>query len=315
MTPRRMSVFASVMALVFGGSVATAAPASAHRDHARAQAVWITVTGHGSTASISDSDVHPGWLKLNIKDSTSPAIGADIVVVQMRHGYPVSRLTADIAVQTTQSSRPAASAASTVDINKITIALGGGDTFGSARFFGSDTIWLPGRGTYYVLNTGAGNGPPPTVVGKLQARGDTVEAGAPDHSGTISLGNGSRDTITLRGHMPAKGTIRVRNNGDGIHLLQISKVKKGVTDAQVQAEYHSLMMKMNQTPNPDPAGVTIMATALTPLTGSDAVSPGHASLLSYNLPAGTYLLQCFVADATTGIPHTFMGMHLIVHLR
>jgi hypothetical protein len=98
-------------------------------------------------------------------------------------------------------------------------------------------------------------------------------------------------------------------------LLQISRVKKGVTDAQVQAEYHSLMMNMNQTPNPDPAGVTIMPTALTPLTGSDAVSPGHASLLSYNLPPGTYLLQCFVADATTGIPHTFMGMHLIVHLR
>jgi hypothetical protein len=44
------------------------------------------------------------------------------------------------------------------------------------------------------------------------------------------------------------------------------------------------------------------------------VSPGHQSLLSYNLPKGTYLLQCFVADSVTGIPHTFMGMHLIVHV-
>jgi hypothetical protein len=311
--PRRMSVFASVMALVIGGSLATAAPASADRDHSRAQGVWITVTGHGKTASISDSDVHPGWLKLNVKDSTSPTIGVDIVVVQMRHGYPVNRLTKDIAVQTTQSSAKA-NAASTRDINKIAIALGGGDTFGSARFFRSDTIWLPGRGTYYVINTGAGNGPVPTVVGMLQARGRTVEEGAADHSGTISLGNGSADTITLRGHMSAKGTIKVRNNGEGIHLLQISKVANGVTDAQVQAEYNSLMMNMNQAPNPDPAGVTTMTTVSTPFTGSDAVSPGHASLLSYNLPPGTYLLQCFIADDKTGIPHTFMGMHLIVHL-
>jgi hypothetical protein len=314
--PRRMSVFASVMALVIGGSLATAAPASANRDPG-AQGVWITVTGHGLHAMISNSDVHPGWLKLNIKDSTSPTIGADIVVVQMRHGYPVKRLTKDIGVQTTQSSSPAQNAASTVDINKIAIALGGGDTFGSARFFRSDTIWLPGRGTYYVINTGAGNGPAPTVVGKLEASGRTVEAGAPDHSGTIWLGNGSADTITLSGHMSARGTVKVRNNGDSIHLLQISKVKKGVTDAQVQAEYNSLMMNMNmnQPPNPDPAGLATRTTVLTPSTGSDAVSPGHASLFSYNLPAGTYLLQCFVADAKTGIPHTFMGMHLIVHLR
>jgi hypothetical protein len=50
-------------------------------------------------------------------------------------------------------------------------------------------------------------------------------------------------------------------------------------------------------------------------TGSDAVSPGHASVLSLNLPKGTYLLQCFVADDVTGIPHAFMGMHLVVNIR
>jgi hypothetical protein len=312
MMPKRMSVVASVMALVIGGSLATAAPASADSGHGWAQGVWISVTGDGSHASISNSDVHPGWLKLNVKDSTSPAIGAQVVVVQMRHGYPVKQLTADIAVQTNQSSTPAENAASTRDINKIAIALGGGDTFGSARFFRSDTIWLPGRGNYYVINTSASKGRV-LVVGKLEARGRTVDGGAPDHWGTVSLGNGSADTITLRGRMPAKGTIKVRNNSDSVHLLQISKVANGVTDAQVQAEYKSLMM--GGAPMPDPAGLGTMTTALTPFTGSDAVSPGHASLLSYDLPPGTYLLQCFVADATTGIPHAFMGMHLIVHLR
>jgi hypothetical protein len=307
--PRRMSVIASVMTLVTGGFLVAAAPASADTGHARAQGVWITVTGDGSHASIKNDDVHPGWLKLNIKDSTSPTLGVQVVVVHMRRGYSVSRLTADIGVQTNKSSTPAQNAASTRDINKIAIALGGGDTFGGTPFFRSDTIWLPGRGNYYVINTGAKNGP--TAVGRLEAWGRTVEAGAPHHSGTISLGNGSADTITLRGHMPAKGTVKVRNNGDSIHLLQISKVADGVTDAQVQAEYDALMMNVFPTPGHDPAGL-ITPSAVN--TGSDAVSPGHASLLSYDLPAGTYLLQCFVADDTTGIPHTFMGMHLIVHL-
>ena len=309
MMARRMSVVGSVMALAIAGSLATAAPAGADTDQARAQSVLITVTGNGSHASISNKDVHPGWLKLTIKDSTSPTIGAQIVVAQMRHGFSVSRLTADIGVQTNQSSTPAQNAASTRDINKIAIALGGGDTFGGTRFFRSDTIRLPGSGNYYVINTGAKNGP--TVVGKLEARGLTVEAGAPHHAGTISLGNGTADTITLSGQMPAKGTLKVRNNGDSVHLLQISKVADGVTDAQVQVEYDALMMGVFPAPGHDPAG---LITPSVVSTGSDAVSPGHASLLSYNLPAGTYLLQCFVADDTTGIPHTFMGMHLIVHL-
>lgn len=309
MTLRRMSVVASVLSLGIGSFLATAAPASAETDHAGAQSVWITVTGDGSHASISNDDVHPGWLKLNIKDSTSPTIGAQVVVVQMRDGFSVNRLTADIGVQTNRSSTPAQSAASTRDINKIAIALGGGDTFVGTPFFRSDTIRLPGMGTYFVISSGAKNGP--TVAGRLEARGSTVESGAPDHSGTISLGNGSADTITLSGHMPAKGTVKVRNNGDSVHLLQISKVADGVTDAQVQAEYDALMMNVFPTPGHDPAG---LITPSVVNTGSDAVSPGHASLLSYNLPAGTYLLQCFVADDSTGIPHTFMGMHLIVHL-
>jgi hypothetical protein len=98
--------------------------------------------------------------------------------------------------------------------------------------------------------------------------------------------------------------------GEGdVHLLQMYRVADGVTDAQVQAEYDTIMS--GGTPTSDQAGLN---SPPTPGTGSDAVSPGHYSLLSYNLPKGTYLLQCFVADDVTGIPHAFMGMHLIVHI-
>ena len=42
------------------------------------------------------------------------------------------------------------------------------------------------------------------------------------------------------------------------------------------------------------------------------MSAGQSSLLTYSVPAGTYLLQCFVPDGTTGIPNTLTGMHAVV---
>src|SRR5664279_621670 len=111
-------VVASVVALAIGGFLATAAPASASTHHGQAQGVWINVTGDGSHASINNDDVHPGWLKLHIKDSTSPTIGAQVVVVQIKHGYTVKRLLADIALQFGPNSTPLKAAASTRDINK-----------------------------------------------------------------------------------------------------------------------------------------------------------------------------------------------------
>lgn len=306
MMHRRAGVVAAVTAVLIGGFLAAAAPADA-QSHGRTQRVWITVTGDGSHARMSTHHVHPGLLTLFLKDRTSPTLGADVVVARMRHGYPVSRLAADIGVQTNQNSTPAQNAASTRDINKIAVALGGGDAVGHTSFFRSNTIRLSGHNVFYVINTSAANGP--AVVGRLEARGRTVEGHAPDRSGTVWLGNGSADTITLRGSMPADGAVRVRNGGDSVHLLQMSKVADGVTDAQVQAEYDVLLS--GGTPTSDPAGLNSPPTVV---TGSDAVSPGHASTFRYDVPAGTYLLQCFVADDTTGIPHAFMGMHLIVHV-
>ena len=306
---RRMSAIVGVVALTIGGLLSFAAPASASEQD-RAQALWVTVTGDGSHATISNDDVHPGWLTLHVKDGTTASLGAQVVVAMMRPGFPVARLVADIDVQVNQSSTPAQGAASTRDINKIAVALGGGDTFGKSTFLRSNTIWLPQDGVYYVLNTSAKNGV--DVVGDIEAHGRSRgDQDSPDHSGTISLGNGTTDTITLRGHMPEHGTVKVRNNGNSVHLLAIGKVADGVTDAEVQAEYNKLMMGVFPTPGNDPAN---LLGAPEPATGADAISPGHVSYLSYHLPEGTYLLQCFVDDDTTGIPHAFMGMHLIVHI-
>ena len=44
------------------------------------------------------------------------------------------------------------------------------------------------------------------------------------------------------------------------------------------------------------------------------LSPGREARLTYHLPAGTYVLLCFVADDVTRMPHAFMGMHKVVTL-
>ena len=125
MMRRRMSTIVGMAALVTGGLLAFAAPASAS-EHGGTQALWVTVTGDGSKATISNDDLQPGWLTLHVKDRTTASSGAQVVVVKMRPGFSVSRLVADIDVQINQNSTPAQGAASTRDINKIAVAYGGG---------------------------------------------------------------------------------------------------------------------------------------------------------------------------------------------
>ena len=36
--------------------------------------------------------------------------------------------------------------------------------------------------------------------------------------------------------------------------------------------------------------------------------------MTYNLPPGTYVLLCFIADDENGMPHAFMGMHKVIVL-
>jgi hypothetical protein len=47
----------------------------------------------------------------------------------------------------------------------------------------------------------------------------------------------------------------------------------------------------------------------------DVLSPGRHADISYRLPAGTYMLACFIADDQTGMPHAVMGMHKVVTLK
>jgi hypothetical protein len=104
---------------------------------------------------------------------------------------------------------------------------------------------------------------------------------------------------------PHEGTYTFTNHADTIHFMQLQPVKPGTTDKDVQNFFDAVLSGKN-VPPPFIAG---------PTGGNDVVSPGNTLQLTYDLPRGTYVLLCFVADDQTGIPHAFMGMHRVITLR
>lgn len=113
----------------------------------------------------------------------------------------------------------------------------------------------------------------------------------------------SADRFVSPHTLPADGTITVKNVADTIHFMGISPVKKGTTDKQIQDFFDS--------------GAPVQPPFFVdgPSVGMDVLSPGRQLELTYKLPAGTYVLMCFIADEMTGIPHAVMGMHKVVILK
>jgi hypothetical protein len=90
-------------------------------------------------------------------------------------------------------------------------------------------------------------------------------------------------------------------------MMSIIPMAPGLTDAQVQAFFSANY-------NVLPQNLVSPAFVPGPWGGNDVVSPGQIVAVSYNLPAGTYLLTCWIPDAQAGRPHAYMGMHLVIQL-
>jgi hypothetical protein len=131
-----------------------------------------------------------------------------------------------------------------------------------------------------------------TVVGDVPHRPN-----AP-HQSKITAFSYGFDSAPLT--IPARGTTYFFNQADQPHFLEMQRVKDGTTPAQVRQFVKH------------PAGNPSFA--LRAGTGAGVISPGTGQMLSYNLPAGEYLLACFWPDRFTGMPHFFMGMWKLIHL-
>lgn len=101
--------------------------------------------------------------------------------------------------------------------------------------------------------------------------------------------------------LPANGTLFFYNQADQPHFLEMQRVKDGTTDRQVKQ-----FLANGARGNPP--------WALRAGTGAGVISPRFGQMLSYNLPAGEYLIACFWPDRFTGMPHFFMGMWKLIHL-
>ena len=102
-------------------------------------------------------------------------------------------------------------------------------------------------------------------------------------------------------NLPAKGWVNVSNHADQPHFLVLQHVKSNTTSKMV-----SDFIKSGGNGNP--------SWGLKESAQSGVISPGTSQKVTYDLPAGKYLVACFWPDYFTGMPHMFMGMWKLVTL-
>ena len=308
---RKLVAKVAALTLAVAGTLATAGPAAAHgnRSGHERQGTTVLVHGDGATVTLSRSSVDEGRIAFTVDTSnTKDKGGSQITLFRLVGNATLATIIADLgdAFSKDLSTR----AKSTQNLTR------------DARFFGlADVVpgvpavvteTLPG-GAYYLVDLGAARGDsapaftPFTVRDSDEDGDDSGRELSEDRQGERRHGPvvkmTSADTFVSPSTLPARGTVTVRNVSDTLHFMDLVPVKKGTTDAQVQAYFDS------GTEGQPPFVVA------GPTLGLGILSPGRQAELTYNLPPGTYLLLCFVADDKTGMDHAAMGMHKVVTLK
>jgi hypothetical protein len=295
---RKLVAKVAALTLAAAGTLATAGPAAAqgHQSEHPGQVTTVLVHGDGTNVTLSRSSVNEGRIAFKVDTSN----GSQITLFRLVGHATLDTFKADLAEEFSQD--PSIAAKGTRDLNRDIRAFGLADVIPGTPAMVTET--LP-AGAYYLMDTGAGPGPTGPVFTTFTVRHAGHQAdrltGDRAHGPVVKLT--SADRFVGPQTLPARGTVTVRNISDTFHFMEIQPVEKGTTDAQIQ-EY---LDSGSQDPPPflgDGPGV-----------GLDVLSPGLQAELTYNLPKGTYVLLCFVADDVTGMPHALMGMHKVVTLK
>jgi len=217
----------------------------------------------------------------------------------LRKGYTFKKLRADFRAfgEGSQGPQPTKSALKHLDrAVKKTNFYGGLDSAAGQTERG--TVVLPKAGKYLVVND---SGNLPKIAKKLTVTGPAVNRPAPKSAATVTA-------LTKRRFggaktLPTKGTVTFKNKStESPHFLGLLHVKKGTTKKQLLNEFES---KPGSGPN----------YILGDQAATDPVGEGNSQTLSYKLPKGQYAELCFFPDPKTGMPHAFMGMVRMVHLK
>jgi hypothetical protein len=300
----RRSIFKGALVLVASGGLLAAGvgPALADGDHGEADET-IGVVGNGSSVALSVDTVEAESISFEVS-STNPSTpdgggGSEITLFRLNEGRTLDQFFGHLADEFSQT--PATAAQGTRGLKADATFLGLADVVPGYPETVTETLTA---GTYYLmdLTNGDSTGARPELT-TLKVREGDGDEGDSDLDSDLTVTT-SADRFHAPDVWPDEGTYTFSNKDDTPHMMIMAPVKEGTTDAQVQAAFD------------DPTLTGPPDFALNgPIGGNDVVSPGYSIQVTYDLPHGTYVLLCFVADEETGIPHAIMGMHKVVVLK
>lgn len=217
---------------------------------------------------------------------TSVSTTADVELFQLLNGATLAQMDIKIA-EAGQGGTVAASAMKWFEQN--TRFYGGLSAQGTVSF---QTVLRAGN--YYAAQVNA----PSATARSFQVTGST-NAELQFANQAVKMVEPDKFSVSAPGGYLRPGQITVKNDSNELHFVWFVQVKPGTTDADVTAWLSG---------GADPT-----------LPGGQRLnfgtqSPGRASVVDFNLSAGTYMLLDFIPDDATGTPHAFAGMHTVVNV-
>jgi hypothetical protein len=159
------------------------------------------------------------------------------------------------------------------------------------------------RGRVWALDANADRTPPRKVL-TLHVAGARIAGVLPGRATLRAINEA--DFAKRPRAIPGSGRLIVRNNSTDNHFFGLAKLRPGKTVADFK-EWVDQTMQGNDTPPPVNFDVGV---------DTGVVSPGRAMSLTYDVPAGDYILMCFWPDVDADFtPHAFMGMYRGVRVR
>lgn len=243
-----------------------------------AAAVMVTLR---EGAIVAPDSVEPGWRRVRVEEDGA---GHILVVFRLRDSTANLAAAAFLAALDTAVGTP-----------PLAAALGGpevGDTGEVVIHF------TPGRYVMGCVRRGAdGHRHALTgeakvlVVAAAPAAPPAPEPVATQRVGMVDFAFPGPDRWTAGSHM-----LRVENDGAQDHQLRIVRLRPG----------SSLR---------DWLGAENAGAHATPIAGVARLGPGGVAFLPIELPPGTYVLHCLVADPASKQPHVALGMLREIHVQ
>jgi hypothetical protein len=295
----RRRLLRSTLVLVASGAVLVAAGPAAlaggDRGHGR-DVQTVHVTGTGSAVSIDDAHVPAGPVRFEV--STTSSTFSAVTLFSLKNGATLDQFFDDVRNE--------------FDLTHAdNRAKGTREARQHATFYGLADV-VPGvplavtadlrPGTYWLFDLTTP--PDPDVdpqVTRLRVGGGW--GGDDDQHADVPV-RMTGDRFLAPPVWPRAGTWSLRNADDTVHFMQLQPVGGETTEEQVQAALEAT------------GGFSVgdLADPTRPTVGSEVLSPGIRHTVDYDLPAGRYVLLCFIADENDGMTHAVMGMHQVVDL-